>query len=136
MQYICNTYLSETFHVKHFVNTDTELQPIMVKKKEKSPRPLRSWWWFNHEEHKDADFFVTLSRHCVHVRIGYTIIELLYIIDMNKVGYLYLFLISILLLAYPVYTLIIESRWASLYLIIGLVISASVGLYRMFKRKV
>ncbi len=55
---------------------------------------------------------------------------------MNKVGYLYLFLISILLLAYPVYTLIIESRWASLYLIIGLVISASVGLYRMFKRKV
>ena len=48
MQYICNTYLSETFHVKHFVNTDTELQPIMVKKKEKSPRPLRSWWWFNH----------------------------------------------------------------------------------------
>lgn len=97
---------------------------------------MRSWWWFNHEEHKDADFFVTLSRHCVHVRIGYTIIELLYIIDMNKVGYLYLFLISILLLAYPVYTLIIESRWASLYLIIGLVISASVGLYRMFKRKV
>ncbi len=48
MQYICNTYLSETFHVKHFVNTDTELQPIMVKKKEKSPRPLRSWWWFNY----------------------------------------------------------------------------------------
>ncbi len=57
MQYICNTYLSETFHVKHFVNTDTELQPIMVKKKEKSPRPLRSWWWFNHEEHKGCGFF-------------------------------------------------------------------------------
>lgn len=35
MQYICNTYLSETFHVKHFVNTDTELQPIMVKKERK-----------------------------------------------------------------------------------------------------
>ncbi len=66
MQYICNTYLSETFHVKHFVNTDTELQPIMVKRKKNLRVLCVLGGGLTTKNIKDADFCNNLvGHHCI-----------------------------------------------------------------------
>lgn len=48
---------------------------------------------------------------------------------MNKSTYIGILIISIILLVYPIYTLIINSEWTSVVLITILIIAGSIGTY-------
>ncbi|HBN64361.1 MAG TPA: hypothetical protein DD424_10615 [Porphyromonadaceae bacterium] len=51
-------------------------------------------------------------------------------IYMSKSNYIGILIVSIILLVYPVYTLIINSEWTSVVFIFLLIIIGSIGTYR------